>query len=271
MIGSLVSAVEAGSNSKRAFRQEFEGPVVGFGPLVSEVRVEETDFDKGRAVPIGRIDEVKVEEESTIIEVEVEKPVIEVPIISVEELEETTARIKPRRGKFQIGDVNRDRIINIKDAELIHQYLKGKIKLNKKQLKLADVNQDGKVTLNDWRILAFYHAGFFGDVNGDGYYNAGDALLIEQSLHGLRKLTIPQMRVADVNLDSDVGVRDVNLLLAYSVDKRGDVNGDKVRNLDDVRLVKMYIFGEYKFSNIQLVLADVNRDGKIDAADLLTV
>lgn len=50
---------------------------------------------------------------------------------------------------YQKGDVNTDGIIDVKDFQLVKDYVAGKVEFNTAQRRLADMDNDGNVTLTD--------------------------------------------------------------------------------------------------------------------------
>lgn len=71
-----------------------------------------------------------------------EEPVTE-PVTTAPDTQEPTA---PR---FELGDVNRDKSLNIKDATLIQKYLVGLETLDDEQKALADINGDNTISIKD--------------------------------------------------------------------------------------------------------------------------
>lgn len=64
----------------------------------------------------------------------------------------------------------------------------------------------------------------FGDVNSDGYVDAGDAVLILRNSIGLNELTEAQVKAADVNMDGDVNYMDAISVLQYDAGIIDSVN-----------------------------------------------
>ena len=59
---------------------------------------------------------------------------------------------------YELGDVNRDGKVNVKDALLVYAFYRGYQELDEEQKRLADVNQDGKYNVKDClAIYASYH------------------------------------------------------------------------------------------------------------------
>lgn len=63
--------------------------------------------------------------------------------------EGNTTATNPAESEFEIGDVNMDKKLNIKDATTIQKYLANIVTLDETALKLADFTQDGKVNIKD--------------------------------------------------------------------------------------------------------------------------
>ena len=54
---------------------------------------------------------------------------------------------------YQLGDINEDGIVNIKDWNILYSYINETYELNEIQLECADINKDGKVNIKDWNRL----------------------------------------------------------------------------------------------------------------------
>lgn len=57
-----------------------------------------------------------------------------------------------------------------------------------------------------------------GDMNGDGYVNAVDAMLVLRAVAGLTALTSAQSAADDVNGDGEINSADARLILCYNVE-----------------------------------------------------
>lgn len=74
-------------------------------------------------------------------------------------LEQVGGAVKPDTGDFEIGDVNMDGKLNIRDATLIQKYLAKMEDLDDVQLLLADFDANGKVNVKDATAIQKYIAG----------------------------------------------------------------------------------------------------------------
>lgn len=52
-----------------------------------------------------------------------------------------------------LGDVNKDKVINIRDVTVIQKYLDGKYELDDSSVAAADVNKDGNISILDAKII----------------------------------------------------------------------------------------------------------------------
>ncbi len=113
-----------------------------------------------------------------------------------------------------------------------------------------------------------------GDVNADGTFGAADTILVQRHLNGSAPITDPAvLKRADADASGTIDNADVLLIQARGLGlvnslpaKFGDLNHDLQYSAADTIIAKrMAIGGAYSPSD--LYLADVNMDGKVDAAD----
>ncbi|MBR6530880.1 MAG: dockerin type I repeat-containing protein, partial [Clostridia bacterium] len=71
------------------------------------------------------------------------------------------------------------------------------------------VSQTTKLTNDSYANCAL------GDVNGDGFINSNDALIVLKFINKSTELFETQQKNADVNLDSKVDEKDYNILIEY--------------------------------------------------------
>jgi len=64
-----------------------------------------------------------------------------------------------RERAYKIGDVSKDKRLNVSDFEMIQRYLAEYINLDDYQILLADVNQDGVANMIDATLLQKYLSG----------------------------------------------------------------------------------------------------------------
>lgn len=88
-----------------------------------------------------------------------EPPTTVAPTTEEPTTEPTTAEPTTEASKYEIGDVNRDGAITIKDATLIQKYLVQLETLDDEQLKLADTNSDNSVSIKDATRIQYIIAG----------------------------------------------------------------------------------------------------------------
>ena len=175
---------------------------------------------------------------------------------------------------YQVGDITLDGKVDINDLTLIQNGLNGVDKVTLVQYKLCDINKDGKVDNEDAVTLRGKVSKLTkykkGDINLDGKVLNDDVRILENYVLGKTTLTIDQLALSDYNNDGVVNNNDANALAkAISQNyKLGDVNLDGEVNILDVRLINNYIIGLEDFDTVQKILADVNKDGKINANDL---
>ncbi len=117
-----------------------------------------------------------------------------------------------------------------------------------------------------------------GDVNTDGFVDNADVYALKVYLDGTAELTPQQMSNADVNADGSVNAFDKKLLSAYLVNvvqqlplkisaTAGDINGDKLVNVDDIKYWNANIDNLSQMSTIETARFDVNGDKFINSED----
>lgn len=120
------------------------------------------------------------------------------------------------------------------------------------------VHQTTKITNESYANCAL------GDINGDGYINASDSLLIIQSSADKDLLFDNQKRLADVNLDGQVNSADVLILQRYTVGEIKSIpyieeGQDSAHAIDNSRSAECRT--EKSLSSIQIVNEWTNDDG----------
>lgn len=117
-----------------------------------------------------------------------------------------------------------------------------------------------------------------GDINGDGRINESDRQILFDYLQGRKNLTDYEKSLADINGDSIVDNRDLDILTqiakgTYSSygDILGDVNSDGRLDSQDYDLLLAYVQGKAALTNRAMAVADANRDGAINILDCVWV
>ena len=117
-----------------------------------------------------------------------------------------------------------------------------------------------------------------GDINGDGRINESDRQILSDYLQGRKTLTDYEKSLADINGDSIVDNRDLDILTqiakgTYSSygDILGDVNSDGRLDSQDYSLLLAYVQGKATLTNRAMAVADANRDGAINILDCVWV
>ena len=175
---------------------------------------------------------------------------------------------------YQNGDINLDGKVDIDDLAMLQNGLNGIVNVNDVQLKLCDINVDGKIDNEDAVTLrgkvGTAQKYKIGDVNMDGRVLNDDVSIIENYILGKTTLTIDQMTFADYNKDSNINNTDANALAkAIAANyKLGDVDMDGKITIVDVDLISKYVAKLIDFDTTQKILADVNKDGKINSKDI---
>ena len=219
-------------------------------------------------------------------------------IVEVVEKEEGVIT-EPETKKRKLGDIYYDDSIDIRDLVKYAQYVDGLNAFSSSDLEYADLNNDGYYDLIDVDILSHCVAGatkycdfpvtnydleVYGDLNRDHKIDSIDMVKLAQYVEGKIELEDSLKLYADLNLDNKIDYIDVDILSRKIV---GDEKYQKlpIRNLDEILnygnvdnltgitykdLTKLYnyIKGNEELKGIALLSADLNKDGKIDYADL---
>lgn len=176
---------------------------------------------------------------------------------------------------YQVGDINLDGTIDLKDLSLLQNAFNKVISFNKVQINLCDINGDGYFDNTDIIVLRSKVSSVkkykIGDTNMDGNIEADDVSIIENYILEKTTLTIDQMTLADYNKDGKIDNTDANGLakLIASNYEVGDINMDGKINMLDVRLLNSYLSKTKDFNTVQKLLADINKDGRINTNDLI--
>ena len=219
-------------------------------------------------------------------------------IVEVVEKEEGVIT-EPETKKRKLGDIYYDDSIDIRDLVKYAQYVDGLNAFSSSDLEYADLNNDGYYDLIDVDILSHCVAGatkycdfpvtnydleVYGDLNRNHKIDSIDMVKLAQYVEGKIELEDSLKLYADLNLDNKIDYIDVDILSRKIV---GDEKYQKlpIRNLDEILnygnvdnltgitykdLTKLYnyIKGNEELKGIALLSADLNKDGKIDYADL---
>lgn len=144
---------------------------------------------------------------------------------------------------YLLGDLDNNNIINIEDIEIVKEYIDNKKELSSIQIKIADVNMDNTVDINDVSMLQ----GNLKDNNTD-----------------IGKKYI---------CDSDDEKKNDLCMSKYSKEAKifdtikGDINQNKILDNNDLYILYNYINNKGYLTDLQLNIADINNDGKVDNVD----
>lgn len=119
------------------------------------------------------------------------------------------------------------------------------------------ISQATKITNESYANCAI------GDVNGDGYINTSDTLLIQKFMKSQAELFETQQKNADVNLDGKIDSTDVEIILKYAtgtVRKLPVTSDSSSDSSDNSKLVKHKT--EKAETTVKVVNKWANGDGK---------
>ncbi|MCM1499770.1 MAG: dockerin type I repeat-containing protein [Clostridium sp.] len=111
------------------------------------------------------------------------------------------------------GDINNDKVVDVKDAEMLRKAALGIIKLNSSQFKMADMDNDGQITYRDLEELReVLNLKISGDANGDGTLSNDDVKLIQEMIADKLQLKGKLLENADITNDGKIDMLDVVFL-----------------------------------------------------------
>jgi hypothetical protein len=118
------------------------------------------------------------------------------------------------------------------------------------------ISQATKITNESYENCAI------GDVNGDGYINTNDTLLIQKFMASQADLFETQQKNADVNLDGKIDKADIELILRYTTGtvRKLPVTNDGTGASDNNKFVKCKT--EEAETTVKVVNKWANGDGK---------
>ncbi len=181
------------------------------------------------------------------------------------------------------GDANCDGIVNNDDVECLMKHILGVSELTEQGRINADVNNDGKLDGSDCILILRQispsegETTLYGDANCDGIVNNDDVECLMKHILGVSELTEQGRINADVNKDGQLDSADCILILRQISPSEGettlygDVNCDGIVNNDDVECLMQHILGVTELTEQGRINADVNIDGKLDAADCILI
>ena len=146
--------------------------------------------------------------------------------LGYETKEEYIVGIKPKTPvsdfkEILIGDQNYNVVIKKDGKEITNGYMETGM-----YIQIQD--KDGNVIKDTNGDLVVYEAIVTGDVNGDGYANSLDSLLIKSHRTEVNILKAEAFEAADINNDGNVNVKDSKLLLYHRAEVTGyDLNYKK--------------------------------------------
>lgn len=195
------------------------------------------------------------------------------------------------------GDVNRDGVINTRDASIIRQFVSGQYGqgFDSVQYELADVNGDGEITGLDAKLVQYVvvkaiefdgkkqikNVTLYGDVSKSGVIEQADYDMLNSYLEGNMELDNIQKASADVNDDGKINRVDlliiqgmINNYFSYEMlspvldyTLYGDVDCDGYIKSRDATVILQYLKNNRILDPQQMKNADVNADGKVDDTD----
>lgn len=165
-----------------------------------------------------------------------------------------------------LGDVNLNGSLDDEDIKLVESYV---VKYENPstiiQKELADVNRDGKITAEDVLEMLKIQLGTSSEVKGnlvgvtrDSNNNVTNYILYYRENYKTELIKI---------LNNTNNITDYIKLPVY----RGDVNFDGKVDKEDATMILEYVVKKIEFTEIQEKIADVDKNGTINAVDALEI
>ena len=162
-----------------------------------------------------------------------------------------------------IGDIDNNNEININDITLIQKYLTESYKLSDNQLLVADINNDSRINGSDISIIQKY---LLEDTDNNQVSRSSAGVILETPY------TLGIDRVCPLNYHINKDKTKCSITLIKNANQTeimyGDLNYDKVVDVDDASILSDYLQGKISLNNIQSITADYNKDGSITIEDL---
>lgn len=92
--------------------------------------------------------------------------------------------------------------------------------------------------------------------------------MIITKIYPITLKTVTESPIDDTPLMGDMMPPDDNPLIINPLAGRGDINGDGSTDLSDLLKLSLYLLGDIKFDEVELIEADMTMDGVVDIADL---
>ncbi len=156
--------------------------------------------------------------------------------------------------KLLVGDANLDGVFNVSDVTYVQLYMSNKTQFNENQLLVSDINKDKVVNETDLALLQRAVSGnrvSSSSINDGSKYNIGIDKICPTGYNS----------VSNRCEKSDV----VDAIKFYYI--AGDVNSDKKIDNNDLQIISGYINGQITLDSLQLVVADINKDGVVNISD----
>ena len=156
--------------------------------------------------------------------------------------------------KLLVGDANLDGVFNVSDVTYVQLYMSNKTQFNENQLLVSDINKDKVVNETDLALLQRAISGTrvsTSSINDSSKYNIGIDKICPTGYNS----------VSNRCEKSDV----VDAIKFYYI--AGDVNSDKKIDNNDLQIISGYIDGQITLDSLQLVVADINKDGVVNISD----
>lgn len=142
-----------------------------------------------------------------------------------------------------LGDVDASGIVDIADIDIIKQYIENKKEFTQIQIKAADINNDSQVDIDDVSLLQNYIVEHNDDI--------GTKLICG----------------GDYELEGNICKKKI-IEEAHKLDYvPGDINLNNKLDKEDLSLLNSYLNKNLSLSDLQLKIADMNKDDLVDIDD----
>ena len=144
---------------------------------------------------------------------------------------------------YLLGDIDNNNVVNISDIEIIKTYIDNKKELSSIQEVTADVNADHVIDMDDV------------------------ALMQENLKDNDTEIGKKYVCISNDKIDGNKCISEYSKEAIIKNVLKGDINQNNIIDNNDLYLIYNYINNNIFLTDVQLKIADINSDGKVDNKD----